>query len=91
MSQSVVELLLKHLDDHSAAFYCLWRREGDTPGRAVAELRDIISDGVDDLEDDSYYLGYLSLALVNGVSSEEAWELGQGILHRKAKYKKIYG
>lgn len=91
MSLTITEHLLRHLDENPGSFYRLWRKPGDTPGRAVAELRDIIEDGVSDLEDDSFFLGDLVRAMLNGIGSEESWELGQGILARKTKYANRYG
>lgn len=89
-SLTVVERLLKHLDDNAGSFYRLWAKPGATPRDAVGEFRDMIETANSDLEDDYFEIGNLIEGIIEDLSSDDVFELGCGILYRKTQYRDKY-
>lgn len=90
MAMSVVECLVKHVNDQASCFYRLWRRGGKTPAAIVADLRSVADDYNDDVEEDYLSFGVFFLDLIDGLDSNEVFELGSELLVLKEKYEKVY-
>lgn len=87
---TVVERLLKHLDDNHGSFYRLWKKTDTTPSRAVAEYRDEVENAAYDLECDDHYLSEIINGIIDDLSPEQVFEFGNAIMNRMAKYRDMY-
>lgn len=87
---TVVESLVKHVDDRAGVFYRLWRRKGNSPAAIVADLRHVSEVGNNDIEEDYLEFGDFFLELIDGLDSNEVFALGMELLRMKEKYAKTY-
>lgn len=91
MATSVVESLVKHVEGCSSSYYRVWSKNGSTPRAIVDDLRSVAEDYNEDIEEDHLDFGGFVLSLIDGLSSDEVFELGSELLSMKEKYKKLYG